>query len=475
MQGSKQAREERADVRGTAALQKVQLKNVLEDVTSQLDKYSVYSRTKKKASTLHTNVFASNLARENTQKQHQVDLEHAVEDIFDRHNAVNDMVLPSSHKFETTVPENLLETIDERSEVESVLSVLSAGLSPNDSEVSKLINSNGTSEVVELGNIEIKDISSDELADASRPSLNLYFPLHSDVSSEGHVTKSRDSHETTSCDSHEKEFINPLEADPLEQSCCLSDMSSLQDSRINESAESETKMEISKGIDDPLDLSRIIKDQFEINAELRLLSKPLNTTIEEDDTSSSHPPPISYTSPCSSNANTSSSSAKTSSSVKSSSFEEIIQELLTPHPGSDQSLNSVDSSAKLSDSISQRTLSRNSSVQFQKLTPGSGENEARDIKSSYDLSLDKSRDLSLDKSRDLSVGKLRDLSIEKDQESPLDMKSRSNNSALSSASTVSSGISVPSGISELRNQLLRINSHLGEIEKIKEIDAVFYK
>ena len=471
---SKQAREERADVRGNAALQKVQLKNVLEDVTSQLDRYAVYNRTRKQPYTVRTNVFASNLARESTQKQHQMDLEHAVEDIFDRHSDVVDMVLPSSVKFENV--ENSLETVEERSEMESLQSE-----SISDAEQSGVpqvsISSPSVASVTD-NLLEKEQASEDELADDSRPSVNLYFPLHSDLSSE--VSGARDevinhaegirsgdlksaerdgdvSLETAGTDGDISHETAPMEGNvfykseedskdlepvtPLVKTGKVSSINEISISSSLSASSAEPKEDI---IAKPtLDLSTLIKDQLRINSELKAMGKPLNTSVEVEEISPKQPPPISYTkstpnSSLHSKHNVTRSSIS-SSGKSSSSFEEIIQELLSSSQASSSKSGEV---SRASDSMSQHTLSRDSSLS-QTLTP-----------------------------RLETQGPQGGKSLEQSELSSRDVSSTSSRSQ-ASVRSVGTDKSVSSGLSELQKQLARINSHLSEIERIKDKDNLF--
>ena len=504
LQESKQARDERADVRGSAALHKVQLKNVLEDVTSQLDKYCIYSRTKKKLSSRQTNVFASNLARENTLKQHQVDLEHAVEDIFDKHNPVLDMVLPSSHKFETTATESILETIEETSEFSS----RSTSPKQNETEVMNdtAISDKTLQNTDDSAKVRTNEVSEDELGDESRPSVKLYFPLHSDASlaqsSEEEAAarledKSHDIEDIVkqSCDitediADEFTIADDAENDTLQlrQPYMSTSAVDLDHSLVDTIVMDESNyVGSSQGTEGSLDLSKLIRDQLEINAELKGLCRPLNTTVEEAEQEDMYqPPPISYTSPTSqsntSHSNTThSSTSHTNTSPSTSSFEEIIQELLSS--SSEQSANN---SSKLSDSISQHTLSQNSSVVNQKLTPPSESAVSRESSVSRDPSVSRDQQW-LEQSRgqipksvaqEGSLVKLNDRGEEHSIVSKQGyLKSSPNSSSLSITSKVSTGskASVSSSLSNLQNRLVRINSQLSEIERIKENDAVFYR
>ena len=461
-------------MRGSAALQKVQLKNVLEDVTSQLDRYAVYNRTRKQPSTLRTNVFASNLARESTQKQHQIDLEHAVEDIFDRHSEVVDMVLPSSVKFENV--DYTLETVEEKSEIGSV------------EEEEALAQVNGSSPSMSDTSLDKEPAIEEDLAAESRPSLNLYFPLHSDLSSEqspdradtmceaGRIMRKTEeieadtthdtgvSHDTVeregimTCDSGEDTIdLEPRPVTPLADTGKMSPIEIIDHSlSFSASSNSQASTSTLKRPSDTticdegkmkdvieqraLDLSSLIKDQLKLNSELKALGKPLNTSVNIEEVSSNQPPPISYikTTPHNLSLHSKHTSTPASSSGKSSSsFEEIIQSLLTSSQVSSDKSGEV---SRASDSLSQHTLSQNSSLVISE-TPGLVRQTSLSGPGSFDQSKLSSRDVSSASSGGSSQrwGKLK-------------------------------SESVSSGLSELQKQLARINSHLNEIEKIKDTD-----
>ncbi|XP_063685290.1 uncharacterized protein LOC134819324 [Bolinopsis microptera] len=492
---SKQAREERADVRGSAALQKVQLKNVLEDVTSQLDRYAVYNRTRKQPSTLRTNVFASNLARESTQKQHQIDLEHAVEDIFDRHTQVVDMVLPSSVKFENV--DYTLDTVEEKSEIGSVLEEEVADTKP-EALAQVTVSSPSMSDT----SLDKDPAIEDNLAAGSRPSLNLYFPLHSDLSSEqspdradtmceaerimrkteeieadsthdtglSHYTVEREGSMT--CDTGEDTI--DLEPRPITPLADTGKMSPIQiiDHSLSFSASSNSQASTStlkrpsdtticnedkmKDVIEQraLDLSSLIKDQLKLNSELKALGKPLNTSVNIEEVN--QPPPISYIKTTPHNLSLQSkytSTPSTSSGKSSSSFEEIIQSLLTSSQVSSDKSGGV---SRASDSLSQHTLSQNSSLVSETLPPGLVDHVIP-------------RDL-------LTPGVVKRTSLSGGSWDQSKLASRDVSSASSGGSSSSQRCgklkseSVSSGLSELQKQLARINSHLSEIEKIKDTD-----
>ncbi|KAL5267617.1 hypothetical protein ACHWQZ_G004605 [Mnemiopsis leidyi] len=468
LQQSKQAREERADVRGNAALQKVQLKNVLEDVTSKLDKYAVYNRTRKQPSMVRTNVFASNLAREITQKQHQMDLEHAVEDIFDRHNEVVEMVLPSSVKFENV--HSSLDTVMERSEVEPLQETTQPSPIP---EVC-------VSEPSSSPDDKIETDSDEYLANESRPSLNLYFPVHSDISSE--PSPARDEHDSdiaavneadeseqmgeeamnnetievstdvsreTVDETQDLEPVTPLpgirkklstvdltsSSSSSAPSVSNSSISTLKSVPVTATAQEIKGSEINNK--HALDLSSLIKDQLKINNELRAMGRPLNTSVEVEELSPKQPPPIVYTKDISSSRH----SSTPSEGKSSTSFEEIIQELLS---SSQVSSNRSAEVSKASDSMSQHTLSTDNSLVSQTLIPH------------------------LADQRSVVSG-----SLAQSQLSSRDVSSASSGGSGKSGKLKSASAS--SGLSELQKQLARINSHLSEIEKIKDKDNLFYQ
>ena len=484
LQQSKQAREERADVRGNAALQKVQLKNVLEDVTSKLDKYAVYNRTRKQPSMVRTNVFASNLAREITQKQHQMDLEHAVEDIFDRHNEVVEMVLPSSVKFENV--DSSLETVLEKTEVESPKEEQT-----KPSSIPKVC----VSEPSGAADEKIDSDTDEDLAVNSRPSLNLYFPVHSDISSEptperglhepdavgvqeveisGDICldkpehmdeEEEDNNETvdpqtdvsreleTGDETQDLEPVTPLPGLSKKSSIVdITDLSSSSGPSVSNSSTSTLKSgPVATTVPDiesnkvsekhTLDLSSLIKDQLKINNELKAMGRPLNTSVEVEEMSPKQPPPIVYTKDIANSSSHSRYSSTPSTNKSSSSFEEIIQELLS---SSQVSSNRSAEVSKASDSMSQHTLSTDNSLVSQSLTP-----RVEDHRSLLSGSLAQSQ-LS---SRDVSTAS---------------SKGSGKSGKLKSASA-------SSGLSELQKQLARINSHLSEIEKIKDKDNLFYQ
>nr|AFK75432.1 putative secretory peptide-22 [Pleurobrachia bachei] len=423
---SKQAREERADVRGTAALAKVQLKNVLNDVTTALDRYAVINRTKKRSSTFQSNIFASAHVREAGEKQHQIEMEHAVEDVFERlqGGGVREMVLPPS----AAVLQGL-ETIEERSEVSSIMSGRegdsgmyqregggesgvfevsgyedSAGvvIGGQGEEVFSIIDhyDEDDVEVIEipatspppLRNTTSRDPTAaapeDPLADESRPSLNLYFPLHS-------------SDNTTSLS------VSPA-VHPHPDSAL--DLTVLDDSGGDDmcTVVSNTATLVPPPpAEEDLDLSGLIKEQLKINRQLREMGGVVQCVAQ--------PPPISYTSPL-------------TKSLPPSLTSSIIQEILS-------SQNSVNLSSDLSSSISQHTL-----------TDSSGVMSSRDTTLHRPMSsTPASQGRNLSSRVSVQSGVLRDTS--------------SRNASSSSRS---------SGVEELQRQLARINSHLTEIDRIKK-------
>ena len=484
LQQSKQARDERADVRGNAALQKVQLKNVLEDVTSKLDKYAVYNRTRKQPSMVRTNVFASNLAREITQKQHQMDLEHAVEDIFDRHNEVVEMVLPSSVKFENV--DSSLETVLERTEVESLEEEKT-----KPSPIPKVC----VSEPSGAADEKIDSDSDEDLAVNSRPSLNLYFPVHSDISSEPTLERGEHEPETEEVQvaeisgdvsqdkseyTDEEEEINNETVDrqtdvsretgdetkDLEQVTPLpglgkkssiadvTDLSTSSGPSVSNSSTSTLRnvpvTTIAQDIESnevsnkrALDLSSLIKDQLKINNKLKAMGRPLNTSVEIEEMSPKQPPPIVYTKDTANSSSHSRCSSTPSTNKSSSSFEEIIQELLS---SSQVSSNKSAEVSKASDSMSQHTLSTDNSLVSQTLTETPRVEDHRSLLSG---------------------------SLAQSQLSSRDVSSASSKGSGKSGKLKSASAS--SGLSELQKQLARINSHLSEIEKIKDKDNLFYQ
>eukprot|EP00116_Pleurobrachia_bachei_P002404 sb/3462666/ len=440
---SKQAREERADVRGTAALAKVQLKNVLNDVTTALDRYAMINRTKKRSSTFQSNIFASAHVREAGEKQHQIEMEHAVEDVFERlqGGGVREMVLPPS----AAVLQGL-ETIEERSEVSSIMSgregaEVSSIISGREGEVCQREGA-GESGVFEVSgyedsagiviggqgeevfsiidhdgedDVEVIEIPAtsppplrnttslhdptaarnttsheaapeDPLADESRPSLNLYFPLHS-------------SDNTTSLS------VSPSVPDSALDLTVLDE--SVGDDMCTVVSNTATLVPPPPAEED-LDLSGLIKEQLKINRQLREMGGVVQCVAQ--------PAPISYTSPV-------------TKSLPPSLTSSIIQEILS-------SQNSVNLSSDLSSSMSQHTL-----------TDSSGVMSSRDTTLHRPMS-----------STPASQG--RNLSGRVSIQSGMFRDTSSTRNASSSSRS--------SGVEELQRQLARINSHLSEIDRIKK-------
>ena len=507
-------------MRGTAALNKVQLQNVLQDITGKLDLVASRARTQKKPSSVHTHVFASNLARQNTAKQHQIHLEHAVEDIFDSRRSALEMVLPSSKQLSDKISEASEEEAAEESSVQEIVPDISlSGLGLSSFE--ETVNDAPEHDVSDT-NSPTEEVTSEREVDPaleSRPSLSLYFPVRSDISSEqsnqGQHTLS--GYSTCSGSEVSQDLTRVTEDNELEDTPGnnITDLESVL-SKLGPTA--------NKPSENPgLDLSSLIRDQLQMNKDLRALARPLKTNID-DSLTPSHPPVVTFSRP-------SVGSSTSSRNTAGSSFEEIVQELLSAasqntSKGTQDTSNGVQdttrgdesdatnslrerSMSSMSGTISHHTLSSMSQHTMSSLKsdltktstpnsegkPGKGFGEA-DVSQISSLDYEKHfREMS-EISGDSSVGGVSRVSSRgrvsyQGKENTENTGRFSNGSSVQSkgserTSQVSSIASYKSagsgrskgsggsGLRELQDQLARINGQLSEIGKIKNKDEVIF-
>ena len=446
-------------------------------MVSRLEKYAIFNRTKKYRSTTQPNIFASAAARDNAFKQFQQSLEHAVEDVLDRHDQM-EMRLPSSANLITP-----LDRIEEASETSSHpgrdptldVSVLNEepksddfdpinadndGVVPVPSDIDDSTFAESVTETV------ITQVTNDPTLDKQddKPSSKLFFPVQNSVDDansgspiSGSEAKMKEVQDSEESDKNEETVVSNASSTP--GSSMSSDISTLSDK---------------------------IRQQVNLNQQLRYIHGiSFNNVPSSEDgigDSLSQPPAMSFLqSPAARESSSdlsqksilqtsdvSSLSKSSGSSKKSVSWSEsLVQEPLSDSSaGTHNSIENQPEYAMLQDNVEQNlsstltqhtlTSSEGASPNFSRSTPI--EKTSRSTSSVFMHNMSQKSPVFIERLADDSSSS----------------SLHSKNITTSSRGSSSSSLSIGSGLANLQNQLMRINSHLKEIQAIKEQDDIAF-